>query len=927
MQVTSLGIQLLLSCDAVSMLIPTQIHRFRLTAEKKRFIRQNLLATLTWPAVCLVLGILLSALLSSLLHSTKRNLEKNALTEVEHLSATYAQQIGRTIGELDHITALLKSSWEHSSSEHSTSTFRLEDVQKKAIFIDTTMVGISLINRDGIIVSSTLPGAVGLSVRDRDYFKFHQTNRSSDLHIGPPLTARLSDKEIITFTRRLELHNGDFDGVICTTTGTPLLAEFANKVTLGSTGILALVGDDGILRAAKIGSRIESVLHPRVIRGPVLGSGILTASISDSSLFRDGVARYLKAEPVPGYPLYTVVGLGQTDVFAPLQSIASTYLQIGIGGICVLALFAAVAFVMSVRLAWRKHREETVRQTYRVATEGANEGFYMWRPIYGNGDEVTDFELVDCNERGAELYGSRKNNLLGARLRELYSGELLEQLLGLAPKIMETGFHEDEFETVNENMAQPAWIYRRFVRTGDGIAVTLRDITERKRLEQERSQLAERDSLTALPNRHWLSTYLPAALARAAAQAQTLAILFVDLDKFKNINDSWGHSTGDKLLHAVANKIRSVLRPEDSIARFGGDEFIVLLEGVVCENDAAEVAKRIGAALKEPFNIMQRECVVGASVGISLYPKDGEDAETLIRNADIAMYTAKSEAKGYYRFFDQHLFAGIQQRLETERQLVQAIEADQFVVHYQPRVHVRSGALVGMEALIRWVHPERALVYPSEFIPIAESSTLILQLGELVMEKVCRQLAQWRAQGLPIVPVSVNASAKQFNEGKVKGLCVSALARHDLPASLIEVELTESTMVNNAEQVFDELRALHALGVAVHLDDFGTGYSSLSILHKLDVDVLKVDQAFTAQLGKTTEGEIFFRAIISMAKALGMRIIAEGVETYEQLRLLQDLGCDEIQGYLVSRPLPAEDISRLCLKSDLPLLRIEETRS
>lgn len=900
------------------MLFNSLVHRFRLTAEKKRFIKQNLLATLTWPAVCLVLGVLLCALLSSLLHSTRRNLERNACAEAEHLSVTYAQQIGRTIGELDHITALLKSSWEHSAG-----AFRLEDMQKETSFVDTAMVGISLINRDGIIVSSTLPGAVGLSVRDRDYFQFHQTNRSADLHIGPPLASRLGDKEIVTFTRRLALPNGDFNGIISASTGTQLLAEFANKSTLGATGILALVGNDGIVRAAKIGSKIESVLHPAVIRESVFGYGISAAGISESSLFRDREKRYLKAEPVPGYPLYAVVGLGQADILMPLRNTTSTYLQIGLGGICVLALFAAVAFVMSVRLAWRKHREETVRQTYRVATEGANEGFYMWRPIYGKEDEVADFELVDCNEKGAELYGSQRKDILGARLRALYSGELMEQLLALAPKIMDTGFHEDEFETVNESMAQSVWVYRKFVRTGDGIAVTLRDITERKRIEQERSQLAERDSLTTLPNRHWLSTYLPAALGRAASQAQTLAILFVDLDKFKNINDSWGHSTGDKLLHAVANRIRSVLRPEDSIARFGGDEFIVLLEGIVRANDAAEVAKRIGAALEEPFNILQRECIVGASIGISLYPRDGTDAETLIRNADIAMYTAKSEAKGHYRFFDQHLFASIQQRLETERQLVQAIEADQFVVHYQPRVNVRSGVLVGMEALVRWVHPERALVYPSEFISIAENSGLILQLGELVMEKVCRQLAQWRAEGLPIVPVSVNASAKQFNEGKVKGLCISALARHDLPASLIEVELTESTMVNNAQQVFDELRALHALGVSVHLDDFGTGYSSLSILHKLDVDVLKVDQAFTAQLGKTTEGEIFFRAIISMAKALGMRIIAEGVETHEQLQLLHELGCDEIQGYLISKPLPADEVSRLYLRSGPPLFNLE----
>jgi diguanylate cyclase (GGDEF)-like protein len=590
----------------------------------------------------------------------------------------------------------------------------------------------------------------------------------------------------------------------------------------------------------------------------------------------------------------------------------------------VLTLFAAVAFMMSLRLAWRKHREETVRYAYRVATEGANEGFYMWRPIYGDREEVIDYELVDCNEKGAELYASQRKEILGSCLKTLYSGEILEHLLDLVPKVMHDGFHEDEFETVSGSMARPAWVHRKFVRVGDGIAVTLRDISERKRLEQEKSRLAERDSLTDLPNRHWLGIYLPLALEQAASKEQNLAVLFVDLDRFKSVNDTWGHSTGDKLLHAVAERMRSVLRPDDKVARFGGDEFIVLLEGLARESDAAEIAHRIGEILQEPFNIGQRECRVGASIGISLFPRDGTEAETLIRNADIAMYAVKSDARGHYRFFEQEFFAHIQHRRDTERELLQAMEADQFIVHYQPRVDALSGALVGMEALVRWAHPVRGLVYPADFMPIAESSGLIIQLGEIVMEKVCMQLAQWRSEGLCVVPVSVNASAKQFDEGRVRDLLTSHVVRYGLSASLVEIELTESTMVSNAEQVFEELTALHAIGVSVHLDDFGTGYSSLSILHKLDVDVLKVDQAFTSQLGKSEEGEILFKAIISMAKALNMRVIAEGVETLEQLRLLQRLGCDEIQGYLVSKPLPAQEIFHFHQQSGIAQFQIED---
>ena len=877
---------------------------FRLTPEEKQFLRQNLRPLLVWPAVCLVLGILLGVLLISLLHTTRRNLEQHALVEARLLADTYAQQIGRTIGELDHVTALLKSNWEHSHG-----AFRLEDIQKEDRFIDTTLVGISLVNRDGIIVSSTLPGAVGMSAGDRAYFKFHQTNRFAGLHIGPPLAGRLNDREIITFSRRLSLRNGDFGGIITASTGSPFLASFADKSTLGATGILALVGEDGALRAAKIGSEIESLLHPTVIQKPILNSTASFLGASGSDWFSDNAVRYLAAKPVPNYPLHAIVGLGQPDVLEPLQHARVTYIQIGFGGASVLALFAVVAFMMSYHLAWRKHRDDTVRHAYRVATEGANEGFYMWRPIYGNGDQVIDYELVDCNERGAELYGSLRTEVLGSRVSMHVSRAYLEEILRLTSKVMQVGFHEDEFESGDSNVVRAAWIHRKMVRAGDGIAVTLRDISERKRLEQEKSELAEQDSLTALPNRHWLTTYLPLALEQAASKCQTLAVLFVDLDKFKFINDTLGHSTGDKVLHAAAGRMRSVLRPADKVARFGGDEFIILLEGIARDSDAAEVAHRISEVLQEPFTIGQRECLVGASIGISLFPKDGIDAETLIRNADIAMYTVKSDAKGYYRFFEQEFFARIQSRRETERELVHAMEADQFVVHYQPRVDAMSGTLVGMEALVRWAHPIRGLVYPGDFIPIAEGSSLILQLGEIVMEKVCMQLSQWRSEELCLVPVSVNASAMQFNEGRVKDLLISHAARHDLPVSLVEIELTESIMVSNEEQVFDELTALHALGVSVHLDDFGTGYSSLSTLHKLDVDVLKVDRAFTSQLGEGEEGEILFTAIISMAKSLGMRVIAEGVETAEQLQLLQRLGCDEIQGYLISQPLPAQRIT------------------
>lgn len=876
--------------------------------EKKRFLRQHTVVILAWIGFCIGIGALLAILLASLLSASRRHLEGEALAGARLLASTYAQQISRTIGELDHTTSLLRSIWAQSRG-----TFKLEDIQRETNFADSSLVGFSVIDRHGVIVSSTLDGAVGMSVADRAYFKLHQSSDSGDLKISQAIAGRLRDREIVVFSRRLSLPSGEFGGVITASTGTPLLAEFADASILGQSGLLALVGEDKKLRVAKINDEVESVLRPNFLSDAAFSSKDAFAGASPPGWFSDNMTRYLASTPVPGYPLHTIVGLGESDVLKPLIAEKARYQKIGLASGAVLVLFAFAGAMMSLRLAWRKHSMEAIRNTYRIATEGAREGFYMWRPIYKRSGEVSDYEVVDCNERGAEFYGKTRDELKGLTLKALYDGSRLAEMLRLGVDVAKQGFYEDEVEFTGAAAGNSIWIHQRFVCSGDSIAVTFRDITQRKLLEQEKLRLAEHDSLTELPNRHWLTSYLPLALERTCREKRLLAVLFVDLDKFKVVNDAWGHSTGDKLLHAVAQRMRAMLRPADTVVRFGGDEFIVLLEGIQQEREAAEIAQRIADVLEEPFRIDQRECTVGASIGISVFPKDGKDAETLIKNADIAMYSAKSDTRRRYQFFNQELFARMQSTWETERELAFALEKDQFVIHYQPRVDALTGALAGFEALVRWQHPTRGLLYPGSFIDIAETSGLILRLGDLVMEKVCSQLAAWRQQKLPLVPVSINASAKQFNEGCVTDLLAGCVARFDLPASLIEIELTESTMVTNEQQVAKQLTELRAMGVAVHLDDFGTGYSSLSMLYKLDVDVLKVDRSFTAQLGDAGEGEILFKAIISMAQALGMRVVAEGVETHQQQQMLMRLGCNELQGFLISKPRPASDVFPFCM--------------
>jgi diguanylate cyclase (GGDEF)-like protein len=534
---------------------------------------------------------------------------------------------------------------------------------------------------------------------------------------------------------------------------------------------------------------------------------------------------------------------------------------------------------------------------------------------------ITDFQVVDCNEKGASFYNMSKDKFTGVKVSDFYSGEYFDKVMQAYRIAMETGFFEDDYQVPPDSPVDAEWLKRKFVRSENGLAITLRDISEPKRHEREMSRLATEDGLTALPNRHWFMNYLPKALENAKANATMLAILFIDLDDFKNVNDTLGHSAGDQLLCTVAKRLRSVLRPSDKVIRIGGDEFTVILEAIHSEEEAAHIAYAINQALREPFDISRdtssQKNRIGGSIGISIFPRDGHDVETLVKNADIAMYAAKTGSKGQFRFYDHTLYEDIKMRLNTEQELQQAIREDQFLIYYQPRVQTQTGKLLGIEALIRWQHPTRGLVLPNDFIGLAEETDLIHPIGELVVDKVCAQLASWLKQGVEAVPVSVNVSPHQFNEGKVKKSLAASLAKHGIPASLLEIELTESAMMRNIGDIFDELTAINEMGIKVHVDDFGTGYSSLSLLQRLDMDILKIDQAFTSQLGRGKDGEIFFTAIVSMAKALGMRVVAEGVETLEQLRILQTLSCDEVQGYYVAWPLPADNIADIIRKQNL----------
>ncbi len=439
---------------------------------------------------------------------------------------------------------------------------------------------------------------------------------------------------------------------------------------------------------------------------------------------------------------------------------------------------------------------------------------------------------------------------------------------------------------------------------------TLRTRIEHQQAEQQLNFLAHHDMLTSLPNRLLLRMRFEAARAHAESEKSGIAVMFLDLDNFKQVNDSLGHNYGDKLLVKVVERLQSCLRDTDTISRQGGDEFIVLLPRMHDIKAIDSVAKHIIHAFNEPFEIDSYSINTSFSIGISLYPDHGAEFDTLLRNADTALYQAKDSGRDTHRFFSEKMNADAQEQLNLQGQLRSALSEQEFLLHFQPQIDIPSGRIIGAEALIRWQHPELGLVSPGRFIPLAERSGLIIQMGEWVLYEACRQARQWHEQGHPLV-MAVNLSALQFRRGNLLETVANVLKHSGLPAELLELELTESILLQDIDTAIRTLHSLREMGVKLSIDDFGTGYSSLSYLKRLAVNKLKIDQSFVRDLAEGNDSATIIRAIIQLARTLQLTVIAEGVETESQLAFLRENGCNEAQGYWYSRPVSAGEFVKL----------------
>jgi diguanylate cyclase (GGDEF)-like protein/PAS domain S-box-containing protein len=547
----------------------------------------------------------------------------------------------------------------------------------------------------------------------------------------------------------------------------------------------------------------------------------------------------------------------------------------------------------------RKHAEEMLRKQ-SAAMQASMDGM-------GILNERLDFTYA--NEALARLFGfNGAHDIVGKNLCDLYEPpEQVRFVTIIMPQVLQRGRWRGEASGWRRDGAQFPQEISLTLLDGGGFVCVVRDITERTYAEEQIKHLAYHDALTGLPNRLLFKDRVTVALSHAQRDSSRLAVLFLDLDRFKVINDSLGHNIGDQLLQAVASRVQSCVRDSDTLARLGGDEFTLLLPGLSRSDDAAPVADKILDAVRLPFHIEGREFYITTSIGISLYPEDGSDAESLIKNADTAMYQAKEQGRDNYQLFNAYVNARALQRITIEHGLRRALAADELQVHYQPIYDFRSGRISGMEALLRWTHPDLGPIPPGVFIPLAESTGAMVPIGAWVLRTACAQAKAWHEAGFRSLSLAVNLSVTQLHQGDLVERVRQILDETQLPPRLLELEITESSAMLSPETSIRTLYDLKKLGIRISLDDFGTGHSSLSYLKRFPIDTLKIDQSFVRDINSDPDTAAIVTAIIAMAHSLRLKVIAEGVELTEQANFLRRYGCDQMQGYLVKPPVPATE--------------------
>ena len=839
---------------------------------------------------------LLWAGIGLLLHQQRAYLLRESVQDSDNLVRAFQENTIRTLDAIDRTLLFLRSSYT-ADPDH----FDLATWDRDAQVLDNITLQIGLIDANGLLRASNLgPVREPLDLSDREHFRAQRESAWDALFISKPVLGRGSGRWSVQFTRKILGPGGAFAGVAVVSVDPFSLARFYASLDLGGGSVL-LMGLDGIVRtAAPVGAGMlgrdlgASPLLAAARRAPrglvempgeLMGAGDGTQIVSFRRLDR--------------YGLVVAVGLDRAEVFASYVRSRAEY---GIGGGCLTLLILLVgSSVIARRQALMRTQERLVRsqEVLTDTLENMSQGIFMV-------DAARRIAVI--NRRAIELLGLPPGLIsAGASFDDLLRWQLRNGEFdndAAVRRLAESGgieLTDSVYERTRPN-GMTLEVRTRVLSSNRAVR-TFTDLTERKRAEARISYLAHHDALTGLANRASFQDRLTHAVSVGRRGGTAFAVLCLDLDRFKQVNDTRGHDMGDQLLQAVAERLRASVREGDAVARFGGDEFAILQTDVEQPEAAAALAERLVAHVAEPYAIDGIQVSIGVSVGIALYPADGLTADHLLKSADIALYKAKEDGRGTSCFFEPAMDAALQERYALEQDFRGAVTQDRIDVHFQPICDAQSGRAVAYEALARWTHPDRGPISPQVFVPVAEEAGLVGALGRAVLRKACREAAGWPSD----LGLTVNLSPVQLLDTHLAAQVLGILDETGLDPGRLGLEVTEGALIRNGEEALATLRALRRQGVRIYLDDFGTGHAGLSYLLRFPFDCIKIDRSFVGRLATDRAAEAVIRATLLLGESLGIEVVAEGIETGAQRARLVELGCRRLQGYLLG--VPARDVA------------------
>ncbi len=875
----------------------------------------------------LILNVAIFALAAFLLYETRIQYEQRAGVETKNLVHSLASEIQADIHTIDLALATIADEAERQ--------YDIGGIDKAAFhaFINQQLTRLPKV--DGLWVSDAdgnVAYGVGLAkgqeaiVASDGYYALLKNDGNAGLILSKPLTDREKDQSQLVLARRINYLDGTFAGIAYAYTGSAHFLKKFSALDVGNKGVVILFNDDFTV-LARYPARADQAAGARIdlpeLRA-VLASGKGSATLL-SVANMDGVERVVSYRRISNTPLHLLVGVSADSYLERWKkesAIASVF------------FFVLLSFSLSMLMYWGVRKQMLVKKKIEQANRAIEAEKEMNRIIVHSSPLAIYTRdksgmVTAWNQACERMFGWTEGEVIGKPLptvpigKEDESEEFRRQILE-RDRTIQTEVQRRRKDGVLIDLIVTMSALRNEAGDIEGYLAIAADITERKAAEKRVEFLAHHDVLTALPNRLLVQDRFRQAAAYADREAKKVALVFFDLDHFKSINDSLGHSVGDALLVEIASRLKNTVRSIDTISRQGGDEFLIVLSNLPDADIIPAILSKYRNRLQEPFYIDENELPISMSIGVALYPDDGLDFDTLLKKADMAMYRAKDAGRNTYRFFDEQMNVEAMDQLRVRSGLRRALERGEFVLHYEPQISLATGQILGAEALIRWRHPEQGLVHPAKFIHIAEESGLIVPIGEWVLKEACRQGMAWKGQGLANITIAVNLSVMQFRRGDLEKTVIHALEESGMDPNLLELELTESVLIQDVENVLNSMQELKALGVKLSIDDFGTGYSSLSYLKRLHVDKLKIDKSFVRDLVGDVDDRAIVNAIIQIARSLNLKTLAEGAENAEVCSVLKSMGCEECQGYYFSKPLAAADFMAYCLERQADPLKLME---